>query len=391
MRSCLENRSTAHGSRHGARLWRWSRSQGTRAVGAALAAGALSLVLLGGCKKDEPRGAPPPPPAVAKPDACAKGGGTLADSASAPFFPRTAAGFCLDPNGGDKAFGEAASLPIDDICNMFDGECEIYKGFGVKRVVEARYVSGAGGSATVDVHLSKFATTEGAYAMFTKRVVGDGDPADESTPRPIEGGGVAALGIGSAYLWRGQHLAEITYNDESVAEAALKAASDKVLPGLVSEMGAKLPGETSMLPAAAALPRDNLLPLGVRYVAKDALDVDGAGAGAFGYYREGEKRYRALVLVRGDADQAKDVFTSFAKLPGASKEKGIGEGAVRLMHKEGESAPTEWIFTRVDRTVYGIGDESRVLRNGMTAEEHAKVTLGKDEKAEKLKKLLAAR
>jgi hypothetical protein len=351
----------------------------------------LVLALGSGCKTDEPRGAPPPPPPVAKPAACSGGGGTIGDAASAPFFPRTTGRFCLDPNDAEKTFGEAAPLPLDSICDMFDGECEIYKGFGVRRVVAARYVDGSGGAATVDVHLSKFASTEGAYAMFTKRIVGDGDPADEATPRPIEGGGAAALGLGNAYLWRGQYLAEITYNDESTAEAALKSASDNVLPALVKEMGAKLPGEASLLPAAALLPRKSLLPLGIRYVVKDVLGVDGAGAGAFGYYRQGEKRYRVLVVARSDVDQAKDVLTSLAKLPGAVREKGIGDGAVRLMHKEGETAPTEWIFARADKVVYGVGDEARALRSGMTAEEHAKVSLGKDEKAERLKKVLAAR
>ena len=91
-----------------------------------------------GCKEDEPPRAPPPPPPAAKPDACAGGGGKIADATSAPFFPRTAGGFCLDPNGSEKTFGEGAAHPLDGICDMFDGECEIYKGFNVRRVVEAQ-------------------------------------------------------------------------------------------------------------------------------------------------------------------------------------------------------------------------------------------------------------
>ncbi|WP_437561030.1 DUF6599 family protein [Sorangium sp. So ce542] len=335
-------------------------------------------------------GAPPPPPPAAKPAACADGGGTISDAASAPFFPRTTGGFCLDPNGAEKTFGESAPLPLDSICDMFDGECEIYKGFGVRRVVEARYVSGAGGSATVDVHLSKFGSTEGAYGMFTKRTVGDGDPADEATPRQIDGGGAAAMGVGNAYLWRGQYLAEITYNDEALAEAALKSSSEKVLPGLVKEMGSKLPGEPSLPPAAAALPKDNMIPLGIRYETKDVLGVDGAGPGAFGYYKEVDKRYRVAAIVRADVDQAKDVLSTLAKLPGAVREKGIGDGSVRVMHKEGESPATEWIFARADKTVYGVGDEARVLRSGMTADEHAKLTLTKEEKSARLKKIVTA-
>jgi hypothetical protein len=359
-----------------------------------LLAAVLATATLAACSKGgdaEPhRGAPPPPPKTAAPNACAGGGGKIADAASAPFFPQVTGGYCLDPNGGEKTFGEGAALPLDHICtDVFDGECEIYKGYGVRRVLEARYVDGGGSPATIDVHLSKFGTSEGAYAMFTRRVVGDGDPADSSTPKPIEGGGAAALGLGNAYLWRGLYLAEITYNNETAAEAAIKAASEKLLPPLIKEMGSKLPGEPALPQAAAALPKDGMIPLGIRFSTKDLLGVDGVGAGAFGYYRAGDKRYRVASIVRTDADQAKDVITTFGKLAGAAKEKGVGEGAVRFMRKDGESAPVEWVFARSGKNVIGIGDEVRVLRAGMTADDHAKVSLTKDEKIERLKKLIS--
>ena len=358
---------------------RWSLMLEARLVCACLLG-----TLVAGCKDEPPAPTPPPPPA-AKPATCAGGGGKLADALSAPFFPRTTGAFCLDPNGGDKTFGDQAALPLDQICDLFDGECEIYKGFNVRRVVEARYVDGAGSPATIDIHLSKFGTTDAAYAMFTKRVVGDGDPADEATPKPIDGGGAAALGLGNAYLWRGAYLAEITYNDESAAEAAMKAAGDKLLPPLVKDMGAKLPGETTPPASIGALPKEGMIPLGARLVIKDALGVDGVGSGAFGYYKEGVKRWRILSLVRGDVDQAKDVLSSFSKLAGATKEKGVADGAFRLMHKDGDATPIEWVIARSGKTVLGVGDEARVLRAGMTAEEHAKVTLSKDEKITRVK------
>lgn len=358
-----------------------------------LAIGALAMSVLGGCKGEEPRGRgtppPPPPAASARPAACTGGGGTLADTVSAPFFPRVSGNFCLDPNGGDKAFGEGAPLSLDKICDLFDGECEIYKGFNVRRVVEVRYIDGSGSPATINIYLSKFGTTEGAYAMFTKRIVGDGDPADEATPRPIEGGGAAAMGLGNAYLWRGLYLVEFTFNDESAAEAALKASGERLLPPLVKEIGAKLPGETTPPQAVSALPKGALLPLGVRYVIKDMLGIEGVGAGSFGYYKEGDKRYRMASIARGDEDQAKDVLSTLAKRPGATREKGIGDGAVRLMHKEGESPAVEWLFARSGKVVLGIGDEVRVIRSGMTADDVAKVSLTKDEKVDRLKKALA--
>jgi hypothetical protein len=354
--------------------------------------GAAALLVLGafaqGCaKEEEPRRAPPPPVASSKPGACADGGGKVADAESAPFFPQSLTGFCVDPNGAAKTFGESASLPIEKICDVFDGECEIYRGFNVRRLVQIRYVDGKGSPATIDVHLSKFTTTEGAYAMFTKRVVGDGDPADDVTPKPIPGGGAAALGLGNAYLWRGLYLAEITYNDETAAEAAIKSNSEKLLPPLVAAIGEKLPGDTAP-PGAAALPKDDLIPLGQRFVTKDLLGVEGVGSGLFGYYKSGEKRYRVAVLVRADADQAKDAIGTFMKLAGAAKEKHLGDGAVRFMRKEGDGAAVEWVFAHKGAALVGVGDELRVLKPGTTAEQAAKVSLTKDEKIDRLKKAL---
>jgi hypothetical protein len=349
---------------------------------------AAAFLALTGCSKgEEPRGAPPPPPAAAaKAGACVSGGGKIADAASAPFFPRVTSGYCLDPNGGDKAFGDGAALPLDEICSLFDGECEIYKGYGVRRVVQAHYVNGAGTAATIDVNVSRFGTSEGAYAMFTRRVVGDGDPADDSTPKPTPGGGSAALGLGNAYLWRGLYLVELTYNNQDAAEAAMKTAGETLLPPLVREMGDKLPGETALPPAAAALPKENLIPLGIRYITKDLLAETGSGAGAFGYYRAGDKRYRVAVIARGDADQAKDVLSTLGKVRGAAKEKNIADGAVRFMHKDGEAPPAEWVFARSGKLILGVGDEPRALKATMSADEHAKVTLSKEEKIERLKK-----
>ncbi|MEJ7731673.1 MAG: DUF6599 family protein [Polyangiaceae bacterium] len=352
------------------------------------------LLAAAGCQDDKPQATPPPgppPPASsAKAATCAGGGGTISDKVSAPFFPQTVGDVCLDPNGGEKTFGEQATLQLDQICDLFDGECEIYKGFNVRRVVEARYVDGKGSPATIDIYLSKFATSEAAYGMFTKRVVGDNDPASEDTPKALEGGGAAALGLGNAYLWRGAYLAEITYNDEAATEPVIKAAGAKLLPPLVKQMGDKLPGETAPPGPVALLPKDGMVPLGVRYVTKDVLGVEGVGGGAFGYYKEGDDRWRVASIARADAEQAKDVLASFAKATGATKEKNVGEGAVRLSIKESEGVPTEWVFARVGKSVIGIGDEPRVLKAGMTADEMAKVSLTKDEKLERLKKILPA-
>src|SRR6187200_118974 len=152
----------------------------TSFLGRAVSLAALACSVAA-CQKERAseRGAPPPPIASSKPGACASGGGTVKDSVSAAFFPRTAGEYCVDPNSEARAFGENAPNSLDAVCTeLFDGECEIYKSFGLRRVVTLRYIDGKGSPGAVNVNLSRFATAEGAYGFFTKRVVADADPAE---------------------------------------------------------------------------------------------------------------------------------------------------------------------------------------------------------------------
>jgi len=114
------------------------------------------------CKDDKakPDNAPPPPPPSAtgaKAGACEGGGGALSDSISAPFFPKTVGSYCVDPQGEVKTYGEKGKLSMDEVCTTaFDGECEVYKRFGLKRVVSLHYVDGGGKGGSVEVNLSQF-------------------------------------------------------------------------------------------------------------------------------------------------------------------------------------------------------------------------------------------
>jgi hypothetical protein len=110
---------------------------------------------------------------------------------TAAFFPRTEGSYCVDPQGETRTYGEKGKYSMDEVCTTaFDGECEVYKRYGLKRVVSFRYVDGGGKGATVDVVLSQFADVAGAFGLYTMRLVA-GDPVDPSTPRVLE---VAAKG-----------------------------------------------------------------------------------------------------------------------------------------------------------------------------------------------------
>lgn len=339
------------------------------------------------------RGAAPPPPAdsAGKPGACKSGGGEIKDAVSAPLFPRTAAGYCVNPDGETQAFGEKAGKPIEGICSLFDGGCELYKKHGVKRTVRVDYVDGAGSPATVTADLSQFASSDHAYAMFTKRITSDEDPSRPDMPKKADIGVPAATGTGSLYAWKGAYLLELSYVNTAESEKTLKASAEKVLPSLAKAIAEKLPGGGAPPPAVAKLPTEGQLPLGVVMVLQGALTTDGTGPAAFGFYKEGDKRYRVMVIAKDDPDQAKDVLKTFAKKKGASEEKSVGETGARLMVQEDDGGPkAEWFVAKKGKVVVGVGDETFALKPGASAAEHEKVSLSKDDKLKKLRAALDA-
>ncbi|PIE05704.1 MAG: hypothetical protein CSA75_03380 [Sorangium cellulosum] len=287
-------------------------------------------------------------------------------------------------------YGANAKKKIDAICTeAFNGDCENYKSFGLQRVVTLRYVDGNGSPGAVDVVLSKYSSAEGAFGMFTKRVISDGDPAREHAPQKMKVAGMGALGTGTAYLWRAQIVVELTYSNDQQTPKQLEASSAQLLAALGKAVANKLPGPVTLPKAAARLPTDARIPLGIRFEPKNAFSVQGGGAGAWGYYRDGKKRYRILSITRRDNEQAKDVITSILKLDGARRVKDVGNGAVRLMMGEADGPRAEWIVARINNQIFGIGDEASVLVPGMSSADHDAVSFSRSEKVNRLRKLLS--
>ncbi len=352
----------------------------------------------GGARSPAPSSSTPPPPStVAKAGACASGGGEDTDAVSASTFPRTlkagAIDYCLDPQGQIRAFGEKAQLTLEDVCTTaVDGECEVYKQFGLKRFVSLRYVDGSGAGGSVEVYLSQYTDPAGAYGMFTKRVIADGDPADPSAPKFLDAGGAGAIGTGRAYVWRANQLAELQYINENEAPDQLAASSLAVLAPLAKLIGANIRGAADKPPSAAALPTTNLVsPNAIAYFPKDALGVSNVGAGAVGYYMQSGSRYRLVAIQKSDADQAKDVMKTFKGKAGASSVPGPGDESLHVVLQAAPEAPkVEWLLARKGSLVAGVGDEETLLKSSETPEQQAKVRLTKDEAMAKLRAWLAA-
>jgi hypothetical protein len=341
----------------------------------------LVVLLVVGCK-DEPRsiGTPPPPPSASSAVAvCAGGGGQIADALSAPFFPRVVGGYCLDPHGDEKTYGEKGKLGINELCSTaLDGGCEEYKKFGVTRSVIVHYVANAG-LASVEVFLSRFAG-DGAYTIYTTRLTGEADPLDEHSARSVAlDGALGAMGFGKAYAQRGPYFLELTYNNDQETPEQLKKSSE-VLVQIAREIAAKLPSEPDVPASARALPTVERVPNGVMYFDKDVLGVASAGAGAVGYYK-GLKRYRVVSVVRDTPDQAKDFIHALRTKPGALplSNTNLGDEVVQVVLQPApERAKIDWIVVRKGANVLGVGDEEFVAQE-------AALRLTKDEKLERLR------
>jgi hypothetical protein len=202
------------------------------------------------------------------------------------------AGYCVDPQGDTRTYGEKGKLSMDEVCTTaVDGECEVYKKFGLKRFVAFRYVDGGGAGGSVEVYLSQFGDANGGYGMFTKRVVADGDPADPSAPKPLAAGGAAAMGTGRGYVWKGQYLAELQYINENESPEQIAKSSEPVLAAIAKELGAKLPGANDKPASAKALPDANMVNANaIQFYPKDPLGFANVGAGAVGFYKDGARR-----------------------------------------------------------------------------------------------------
>jgi hypothetical protein len=386
-------------------MHRLARARSAQLV--SLSSFALVATLTGCPSKDENRSAPPPPQASAPsagsaaapssagaaPAGCASGGGEIGDARTAAFFPRSAGGYCVDPQGETKTFGESAKHPREDVCvALFDGECEVYFRYKLARVVALRYVDGAGKGSSVEVHLSQFADPGGAYGMFTKRVIADSDPADESAPKPLQAGGAGAIGTGTAYVWKGAYLIELAYNNEQESPEALARSSGAILPVLGKEIAAKLPGAPDKPAAARALPDAKLIsPIAIAYAPKDALGVAGFGPAAVGYYRDAAARWRMVSYAGASADEAKDAMKALRSrpeaLPVTGAVAGAGEEGAHVMIKEGDKK-TEYVFARKGGAIFGVGDDEYARAGEGAERDGGKLTY--DAKLAKLKAWLSA-
>jgi hypothetical protein len=300
-------------------------------------------------------------------------------------LPRQLGGFCLDAYARVRAYGKDSPEPLERACALVLGPgCDDEPEHGLERVLALRYRHQGGGTAAFDLLLSGFADAEGAYANFTERLLGERDPAGLSA-RPLEAPGVAVLDGERADAWFGRFVVSVLYGDESVPSGQRAADAADRLPEVVRRVLAVLPNEPDLPMAVQKLPSDHRLPLGARLLLGDALGVPGIGAGAIGYYKDGEKRWRVLAVVRPDAESARDVLGTLSQSPAVRPIRNAPLEAFAFTERRLPNEPNVgWVVGQRQEVIYGVGDEATALPELMSAEREAAVKLSLLDKLVKL-------
>jgi hypothetical protein len=313
--------------------------------------------------------------------------GVGADSAIA-VLPAQLGAFCLDRHAPPRAYGASDSAPLARACERVLGPgCLDERLHGLDRVVTLRYLKATDPEGSVEVVLSRFEDTDGAYAHFTQSLIGERDPLGLEL-HGLELPGAAVLEAGNVIGWRGRHVFRLRYSDARETLDQLLATAEQYLPELARQVSESLPDEAGLPEPVQRLPEAERLPFGVRLVLGDALGVAGLGTSARGYYRDGDKRWRVLAMVRPDSESAKDVLGTLGRRPETKKIKGAPFDAVQFIERRLPSEPhVGWVVGQRGNVIYGIGDEATVLPEFMPARQEARVKLSLHEKLVKLTRI----
>jgi hypothetical protein len=292
--------------------------------------------------------------------------------------------FCIDPYAAPRAYGAGAADSLERACARVLGP-SCAEGYGLERVVTLRYLSRAEPGASVDAVLFRFETGAGASAYLTDSLVAELDP-ESLDVRLLEAPGLTVQRADDVLAWRGRHVLSLRRSDEEHSEEQALAEAARDLPGLAGALVRSLPDAEGVPAPLERLPHLGRVRLGARLILDDALGIAGLGPSARGYYREGNKRWRVISIVRPDAESAKDVLGTLGRHPSAKKIKGLE--AIEFTERRLPAEPQlDWVFGQRGDVIYGIGDEATALPEFMPARDEAKVKLSLYEKLGKLSRI----
>lgn len=332
-----------------------------------IAAALLVIGVLAACNRSEEQGSAPPAPVTTQEKPCAG-----VSSAPQEGLPGKAGGFCIDKDSDIRRYGVSTGAGLDAVCvELFNGECELYKSYGLEGVKILHYVSSSESTESVNVVVSSFRRSAGAFGFFTKRILGDALPS-QLTVAPLEAvQGRAVIGTGMVYLWRGKQVVELTFLSDEATPEEVKERSAAVLPQLASGVSELMIGKVE--PEASVLLLESLGAdvLGVEVAADELLGITGTGTGALGYFSKSETPHRILAVAQRDETGAKDLLRLFRRAGVSKKLK--GQEIYRLRRTQEGRAPETWFLRRKGDWVLGVGP--------LVAEQRAELSTPEERKA----------
>lgn len=309
----------------------------------------LLLPLLAACSRQPERGEPPPPPPAQSP--CALPRDEVAHSLPAEL-PARAAGHCVDPRIDVRSYGVGAKAPLDSVCTeLFNGECELYKTYGLEGVKTLEYAPSVGTGHAISVVVSEFRTSQGAFGFLTRRILG-GSPPDGLTVERLDVSGQGVIGSGVAYFRRGRRVVELTYVSSTETPQEVNAMSRQILPELAREMASSLGGDLDLPLVAQRASLPGLLELGLELPPDGLFGLTGTGPYALAYFAA-PQAHRLVVLESADEASAKDTLRLIMTSGASHKIKGTDVVTVRLAQEN--HAPEMWHLTRRGRIIVGVG------------------------------------
>lgn len=307
----------------------------------------LFLGLVACDREEKEASAPPPPtPAIAKP--CA---GTSASPVAG--LPGAANGYCVDPRSDVRRYGVSEAAPLDAVCvELFNGECELYKSFGLEGVKTLRYIPEDGGRREVSVVVSTFRRSSGAFGFFTRRILGDDLPS-RVTVAPISVSGRAVSGVGMALVWRGKAVVEMTYVSEEQTPQEIEQESPQVLHPLAKAVSEVLVGPTEPERPVRLVEEMGADPLGASAMMDGVLGVSGSGPHVLGYFSAPPTPHRIVIAERRDEEGSRDLLQLLRRVSPHQKLK--NRDIFRLRRTREGAPPETWYVARRDATLLAVG------------------------------------
>lgn len=299
----------------------------------------------------------------------------MTEPAFEPWFPRTSGAYCIDANADLRVFGLGGTLPLDEAADVLGLDAGELARSQPVTVISISYVEDSTEPGRIAASVVSFGNADAAYAFFTRRLAEAaelGRPAYES----FSAGAAAVVGETTAFVVRAGAVLRVEFTNRRLPPARLASAARPVLVALGSDIGARLPGDDKLPPAARLLPDAARVPLSIRYYASDFAGFEGAGTGALATYVEGARRYRIALAVRADADAGKDVLSTLRKREGSRVLKHEAYDALRVAETDAATgAVREWIFGRKGAVVAGVAFDvpPRAVPKGAPPEREAAV------------------